>query len=82
MSKHLTLSVNGRSLTVPEGTVLAVALAEAGVTQFRRSVKGQARGPLCGMGICFECSVTIDGKLHQRSCQTLCQEGMEVTTDE
>jgi len=34
------------------------------------------------MGVCFECSVTIDGRPHCRSCQTLCAEGMEVRTDE
>jgi predicted molibdopterin-dependent oxidoreductase YjgC len=33
------------------------------------------------MGTCFECRVTVNGKPHQRSCQTLCCEGMEVTTD-
>jgi D-hydroxyproline dehydrogenase subunit gamma len=48
---------------------------------FRRSVKGDPRGPLCGMGICFECRVTIDGIPHSPSCQTLCRAGMEVRTD-
>jgi sarcosine oxidase subunit alpha len=33
------------------------------------------------MGVCFECRVTIDGEPNQRSCQTLCREGMEVQTD-
>jgi D-hydroxyproline dehydrogenase subunit gamma len=36
---------------------------------------------LCGMGICFECRVTIDGREHCRSCQIPCAEGMEVRTD-
>jgi sarcosine oxidase subunit alpha len=39
------------------------------------------RGALCGMGICGECRVTIDGQPHQRSCLVLCREGLEVTTD-
>jgi predicted molibdopterin-dependent oxidoreductase YjgC len=81
MDKHVTLSINGRPVTVPEDTILAVALAQAGQTQFRRSVKGEPRSPLCAMGTCFECRVTVNGKPHQRSCQTLCCEGMEVTTD-
>jgi sarcosine oxidase subunit alpha len=33
------------------------------------------------MGICFECRVTIDGRAHCRSCQVICQAGMEVATD-
>jgi len=48
----------------------------------RKSVSGELRGPLCGMGICFECRVTIDGIRHQRSCQLLCVPGICVTTDE
>ena len=75
------MKVNGRDVTVSEGSVVAVALAEAGVTRFRTSVTGQARGALCGMGICGECRVTIDGVPHVRSCQTVCRQGMEVTTD-
>jgi len=78
----LTLTVNGRPVRVPAGTVVAVALAIAGESRFRRSVAGHPRGPLCGMGVCFECCVTIDGRPHSRSCQTLCAEGMEVRTDD
>ena len=54
----------------------------AGVTCFRRSVRGEARAPLCGMGICFECRVTIDGVAHCRSCQSVCRAGMEVLTED
>lgn len=81
MSDHITLSVNGTNLTVPQDTLLVVALAQAGITRFCRSVSGEPRAPVCGMGTCFECRVTIDGQPHQRSCQTLCREGMEVRTD-
>ena len=78
----LTLTINGRPIRVPTGTVVAVALALSGESRFRRSVAGHPRGPLCGMGVCFECCVTIDGQPHSRSCQTLCAEGMEVRTDD
>lgn len=82
MSDSITLQVNGRTLVVPAGTVVAAAVALAGETRFRRSVQGAARGPVCGMGICMECRVTINGQAHCRSCQTLCEEGMEVRTDD
>ena len=82
MPDPVTLSVNGRSVTVPAGAMVSAAVALAGVEMFRRSVAGEPRAPLCGMGICFECRVTIDGRPHQRSCQTLCAPGMEVLTDE
>jgi D-hydroxyproline dehydrogenase subunit gamma len=82
MPDPVTLSVNGRSVAVPAGAMVSAAVALAGVEMFRRSVTGEPRAPLCGMGICFECRVTIDGRPHQRSCQTLCAPGMEVLTDE
>jgi D-hydroxyproline dehydrogenase subunit gamma len=51
------------------------------VSSFRTSVQGEPRGPLCGMGVCFECCVTINGIARCRSCLTLCEDGMEVRTD-
>lgn len=42
----------------------------------RRSVGGVLRAPLCGMGVCQECRVTIDGRAHVLACQTLCRAGM------
>lgn len=77
----MKLSVNGKSVEVPDGAMVAAAVAIAGVTAFRRSVTGEARAPLCGMGICFECRVTVNGRAHVRSCQVPCQPGMEVRTD-
>jgi sarcosine oxidase subunit alpha len=62
--------------------MVAAAVLQAGVNSFRRSVTGEARGPLCGMGICFECRVMVNGVAHVRSCQTLCEDGMDVRTDE
>ncbi|HUD45418.1 MAG TPA: (2Fe-2S)-binding protein [Candidatus Baltobacteraceae bacterium] len=82
MADPIRLRVNGRSVSVAPGTVVAAALALSGQTRFRRSVGGEPRGPLCGMGICMECRVTINGHTHCRSCQTLCEEAMEVQTDE
>ena len=81
MAELVTISVNGCRVSIPEGTAVAVAVAMAGESHFRSSVSGAPRGPLCGMGGCGECRVTINGEPHQRSCITLCQEGMEVRTD-
>ena len=82
MQPELTrLTVNGKLVEVPAGSTVAVAVLLAGVQAFRRSVSGEPRGPLCGIGICFECRVTIDGVPHRRSCQTLCHSGMQILTD-
>jgi predicted molibdopterin-dependent oxidoreductase YjgC len=76
----VTLRVNGSLVTVVAGATVSVAVAVAGQA-CRRSVSGEPRGPLCGMGICFECRVSIDGKPHCRSCQIVCEPGMEVKTN-
>ena len=81
MPDRVTISVNGKPVSVPPGTVLAAAVAQAGVSSFHKSVQGAPRGPLCGMGVCYECCVTIYGQAHSRSCLSLCEEGMEVGTD-
>ena len=80
MSDLLQLTVNGRRVQVPSGSMVAVAVALADVSVYRHSVGGEPRAMLCGMGICFECRVTINGKAHCLSCQTVCEEGMEVVT--
>ena len=76
-----TLRINGIAVQVPEGATVAAAMAHLGIPR-RRSVSGEARAPLCGMGICFECRVAINGRAHCRSCQILCEPGMEVRTNE
>ncbi len=82
MPEAITVEINGRPVRVAEGSMVSSAVALAGESAFRVSVSGEPRGPLCGMGICFECRVTIDGRAHQRACQTLCRPGMQVWTDD
>ena len=77
----IRLTVDGTPVTVPAGSMVSAAIAHAGIAACRRSATGEPRGPLCGMGICFECRVTVDGRAHARSCQTPCAPGMEVRTD-
>ncbi|WP_191486917.1 (2Fe-2S)-binding protein [Pseudomonas sp. FEN] len=73
------LMLDGRALKVAEGSSVAAALALVGDGCTRTSVGGQRRAPLCGMGICQECRVTIDGR-RRLACQTLCRDGMRVET--
>jgi sarcosine oxidase subunit alpha len=81
MSDTVRLVVNGVAVEMTAGSMVSAAILKAGTSSFRRSVSGKPRGPLCGMGICFECRVTIDGEAHCRSCQTICRDGMDVRTD-
>ena len=80
MPEMIAVKVNGVAGSVPAGVTVAAAILRLGEAAFRRSVRGEPRGPLCGMGICFECRVTVDGAAHARSCQILCRAGMEIET--
>ncbi len=82
MSSQVQITVNGKPARVATGSVIAAALAQVGLSAFRYSPGGQPRGPLCGMGVCMECRVTVNGQKHVRSCTTVCAEGMDVRTDE
>ncbi len=80
MPETIQVKVDGKAVAAPTGCTIAAAIFIAGEAGFRTSVRREPRGPLCGMGICFECRVTVDGEPHVRSCQTYCRAGMEIET--
>jgi predicted molibdopterin-dependent oxidoreductase YjgC len=80
-SSEFEIEVDGRMLSVRPGDTVAAVLLRSGISAFRRSAAGQPRGVFCGMGICFDCLVTVDGLREQRACITLARPGMRVTTD-
>ena len=69
------LLVDGQEVEVAEGALLTAALGQPPVAC--RSVSGEVRGPLCGMGQCFECRVVADGR-EVLACLTTVRESMEV----
>ena len=78
----LVLHVDGRPVSVPTGSSVAAALRIAdasGMGVARRSVRGEMRAPFCGMGICQECRVIVDGR-RCLACQTRCIADMRVET--
>lgn len=80
MSAHTLLHIDGRLVRVKAGSSVAAALRVAGGTGVARtSVTGQPRAPLCGMGVCQECRVWIDGR-RRLACQAVCADGMRVET--
>lgn len=71
---------DGKSVPIKTGQSLAAALTAAGQRTFRETSKGNSRGIFCGMGVCQDCLVTVDGIPNQRACMTLAHEGMQVST--
>jgi sarcosine oxidase subunit alpha len=80
--KSFSIFVDGRALDADATMTVAAALWNAGVHRLRTSVTGQPRGPLCAMGICFECRVTINGVAHRRACLEPCSPEMRIVTHE
>ena len=72
--------VDGRPVAARDGWSVAAALWNAGIAQLRLSRAGRPRGPLCAMGSCFECRVTIDGEPHRRACMEPCSPGLRIAT--
>ena len=77
---EVQLVVDGAVVRVPEGASVIAALVIAGRLCTRRSVTGEPRFALCGIGQCHECRVTIDGRQHRLACQVRCEAGMIIVT--
>jgi D-hydroxyproline dehydrogenase subunit gamma len=79
----LGIFVNGKRIEAFPGETVQAALFAAGFRVLRESkTGGGGRGPFCGMGVCYECLVTIDGKPGRRACMAPVREGMEITIHE
>lgn len=82
MKKTATMvevQVDGTRVRIPVGSSVAAALAQQPPGRTRLSVSGQWRAPLCGMGVCHECRVLINGR-ERLACQTVCEDGMLIAT--
>ena len=81
--KPVRISVNGRPMTAYRGETVFASLIASGYLSLRKSHRlKEGRGGLCGMGVCYECLVTINGSPGQRACMVEVEEGMEIGIDE
>ena len=75
----VTLTLDGRPVTGYEGESIATVLYAEGHVATRSTRSGAPRGVYCGMGVCFDCLVVVDGIPNTRACVTWVCEGMEVS---
>lgn len=79
--KEVEILVDRQPLRAFEGESVAAALLAGGKRVLRTtSRRHEPRGLYCGMGVCFECVMTIDGRPNVRTCQTPVRAGMRVDT--
>jgi aerobic-type carbon monoxide dehydrogenase small subunit (CoxS/CutS family) len=73
------IQVNGQKVNAYPGETLAAAMLAAGVHMFHHTMlSGEPRGLFCGMGVCFDCMVTVNGRENVRACKTIAQPGDKV----
>jgi predicted molibdopterin-dependent oxidoreductase YjgC len=77
----VTITVDGVPVQAYLGETIAGALLAQGQRAWRRTPQGEPRGLFCGMGICFDCTLTVDGMPNIRACLTLVTDGMVVETE-
>jgi predicted molibdopterin-dependent oxidoreductase YjgC len=74
---------DGRAVGFSPGQTVAAALIASGVYSWRTTRRrGRPRGLFCGIGVCFDCLVTIDGDPNVRACLVAARPAMTVTTQD
>ena len=77
----IRLTVDGETVTGRAGQTIAGALLASGRVSWRPSPRtGRPRGVFCGIGVCFDCLVVVNGVDDVRACQRKAREGDVVTT--
>lgn len=75
------ITFDGETLGAYPGETVATALLAAGRRRTGVSGRrGEPRGLYCGMGLCWECVVVVDGRPNQRACTALATPGLRVET--
>lgn len=68
---------DGHTITARPGQTIGAALTDAGIRSWRTTrVAGRPRGLFCGIGVCFDCLITVDGRPNQRACLVAAEAGM------
>jgi predicted molibdopterin-dependent oxidoreductase YjgC len=77
VSDRIELTFDGKPLTAAPGQSVGAALVDAGIRSWRTTRHGgRPRGLFCGIGVCFDCLVTVDGRANQRACLVRARDGM------
>jgi aerobic-type carbon monoxide dehydrogenase small subunit (CoxS/CutS family) len=79
VTHKITFTFNGQEVSCETGQSIAAALIAEGNRELRSTrFGGKPRSIFCGIGVCFDCVVVIDGVANQRSCVIAAKQGMKV----
>ncbi|MEU6797370.1 (2Fe-2S)-binding protein [Nonomuraea wenchangensis] len=78
MTYHMTF--RGAVVPAEPGQSVGAALVAAGIRDWRSTRKGgRPRGLFCGIGVCFDCLITVNGVPDRRACLTPAADGLHLT---
>jgi len=81
LKKNINIIVDDKIIKAYEGEPIASALIAAGITTFHKTKKrGDPRGYFCGIGLCTDCMMIVDGIRNVRTCITPVRGGMRIET--
>lgn len=82
-ARRVNILINGRPAMALEGQSVAAALVSNGMRALRSTYrKGRSRGMFCGIGVCFDCVLTVDDRVSVRACLEPVREGMRIDAPE
>ena len=78
---NIEFTFDGESINAITGQSVAAALLAANQRALRKTrFNNNDRGVFCGIGVCFDCLVVVDGITNQRACLIEAKPGMKVQT--
>jgi hypothetical protein len=78
----ITITFDGQPIRAYAEDSVGAALTRAGVRSWRTTRrKGRPRGLFCGIGVCYDCLLSVDGSANQRACLVRAVDGMELSSD-
>lgn len=75
---RIEILFDGKPLRALAGETISAALHANGIQAFRNTRQNKLRGLYCGMGACFDCVVTVDGRAGVRACMETVRDGQTV----
>ena len=76
------IEVDGKTILACSGQTIAEVLLVNGLRSLRMTRKQSPRGVYCGMGICYECRMIVNGIPNVRTCMTLATPGCKIATQD
>ncbi|MEE4594271.1 (2Fe-2S)-binding protein [Streptomyces sp. DSM 41524] len=81
-SSSCRLTFDGTTVPARPGQSVGAALVAAGIVAWRTTRReGRPRGLFCGIGVCFDCLITVDGRPGQRACLVPARDGMRLSAE-